>query len=38
VTAKTIVIVDDEENVGASLRLVLEGAGISLSARPFRSM
>ena len=24
---KTIVIVDDEENVGASLRLVLEGAG-----------
>jgi two-component system, NtrC family, nitrogen regulation response regulator NtrX len=27
VTAKTIVIVDDEENVGASLRLVLEGAG-----------
>ncbi len=27
VTAKTILIVDDEENVGASLRLVLEGAG-----------
>jgi two-component system, NtrC family, nitrogen regulation response regulator NtrX len=27
VTAKTIVIVDDEDNVGASLRLVLEGAG-----------
>jgi two-component system, NtrC family, nitrogen regulation response regulator NtrX len=27
VTAKSIVIVDDEENIGASLRLVLEGAG-----------
>jgi len=27
VSAKTIVIVDDEPNVGASLRLVLEGAG-----------
>ena len=26
-SAKTVVIVDDEENVGASLRLVLEGAG-----------
>jgi two-component system, NtrC family, nitrogen regulation response regulator NtrX len=30
VTAKTIVIVDDEENVGASLRLVLEGAGYAV--------
>jgi len=40
VTAKTIVIVDDEENVGASLRLVLEGAGYSAvvcsSAADFR--
>jgi two-component system, NtrC family, nitrogen regulation response regulator NtrX len=27
VTPKTIVVLDDEENVGASLRLVLEGAG-----------
>jgi two-component system, NtrC family, nitrogen regulation response regulator NtrX len=31
VTAKTIVIVDDEENVGASLRLVLEGAGYAVA-------
>jgi two-component system, NtrC family, nitrogen regulation response regulator NtrX len=31
VTAKTIVIVDDEENVGASLRLVLEGAGYGVA-------
>jgi two-component system nitrogen regulation response regulator NtrX len=30
VTAKTIVVVDDEENVGASLRLVLEGAGYAV--------
>ncbi len=30
-TAKTIVIVDDEENVGASLRLVLEGAGYAVA-------
>ncbi len=30
-TAKTIVIVDDEENVGASLRLVLEGAGYQVA-------
>ena len=29
-TAKTIVVVDDEENVGASLRLVLEGAGYAV--------
>ena len=29
-TAKTIVIVDDEENLGASLRLVLEGAGYAV--------
>ncbi|HEY3383117.1 MAG TPA: sigma-54 dependent transcriptional regulator [Vicinamibacterales bacterium] len=39
-TAKTIVIVDDEENVGASLRLVLEGAGyvvaVCRSAADFR--
>ena len=33
-TAKTIVIVDDEENVGASLRLVLEGAGYSVVVCP----
>jgi two-component system nitrogen regulation response regulator NtrX len=31
VIAKTIVIVDDEENVGASLRLVLEGAGYAVA-------
>jgi two-component system nitrogen regulation response regulator NtrX len=31
VTPKTIVIVDDEENVGASLRLVLEGAGYAVA-------
>jgi two-component system nitrogen regulation response regulator NtrX len=31
VTAKTIVIVDDEDNVGASLRLVLEGAGYAVT-------
>jgi two-component system nitrogen regulation response regulator NtrX len=31
VSAKTIVIVDDEENVGASLRLVLEGAGYAVA-------
>jgi two-component system, NtrC family, nitrogen regulation response regulator NtrX len=40
VTAKTIVVVDDEENVGASLRLVLEGAGYAVtvcrSAAEFR--
>ena len=30
-TAKTIVIVDDEENIGASLRLVLEGAGYAVA-------
>ena len=30
-TAKTVVIVDDEENVGASLRLVLEGAGYAVA-------
>jgi len=30
VTAKTIAIVDDEENLGASLRLVLEGAGYTV--------
>ena len=30
-TVKTIVIVDDEENVGASLRLVLEGAGYAVA-------
>ncbi len=29
--AKTVVIVDDEENVGASLRLVLEGAGYQVA-------
>ncbi len=29
-TAKTIVIVDDEENVAASVRLVLEGAGYAV--------
>jgi two-component system, NtrC family, nitrogen regulation response regulator NtrX len=34
VTAQTIVIVDDEENVGASLRLVLEGAGYSVVVCP----
>jgi len=34
VTAKTIVIVDDEENVGASLRLVLEGAGYAVVVCP----
>ena len=33
-TAKTIVIVDDEENVGASLRLVLEGAGYRVAVCP----
>ena len=33
-TAKTIVIVDDEENVGASLRLVLEGAGYRVTVCP----
>jgi two-component system nitrogen regulation response regulator NtrX len=31
VTTKTVVIVDDEENVGASLRLVLEGAGYAVT-------
>jgi len=40
VSAKTIVIVDDEENIGASLRLVLEGAGyatvVCRSAADFR--
>jgi two-component system, NtrC family, nitrogen regulation response regulator NtrX len=30
VSATTIVIVDDEENIGASLRLVLEGAGYAV--------
>ena len=33
-SAKTIVIVDDEENVGASLRLVLEGAGYAVIVCP----
>jgi two-component system nitrogen regulation response regulator NtrX len=40
VTAKSIVIVDDEQNVGASLKLVLEGAGYAAtvcgSAADFR--
>ncbi len=33
-TAKTIVIVDDEENVAASVRLVLEGAGYAVVVCP----